>query len=331
MVLAVPKVTILITTFKDPPLLVDILESLKMTDYPNFDVLVVDCLSNKVKETLESEVLRVPLHCVALRENKGAAHHLNFGMQLALKESNAKYISRIEGDAVPVSSDWLKRLVKVMEDNPDVAIAMPFDVTDGNLGYGGRLFGNCTFSKISTPPNEEFYPCIGTGGHCFIVRKTYLLELFEEGIQPYWEPFYISSEDIDFNLKAWLRSYKVVVGSTEVRHRGTTGPARTAYRVYHMYKNRLCLLLLNFGLKHIVVNVWYRVLHDIASAVLYSEPVSMLKAYLWVFAHLREIFRERALRMARWKRSSDKELKRHVLVKLPMPIRSSYERRIGDK
>jgi GT2 family glycosyltransferase len=319
-----PKVTILLTTYKDPPLLQDILESLEKTDYSNFDVLIIDCNSVKIQKILES--MNFKACYLALQEDKGAAYQLNKGMRQALGHNDTRYIIRIEGDAIPQGSGWLQELVDVMESDPDVAIAMPID-TDrkGKLGYGGRLYGNCTFSPVPHPPSRV-YPSIGTGGHCFITRRSYVEELFREGVEPYWDSFYISFEDIDFNLKAWLRGLKVVVtSSAKVLHEGTTmphdGSYRTSYRVYHMYKNRLCLLLLNFGLKHILINIWYRLLHDITSAIIYSEPILMLKGYLWVITNLRPILQQRKLRMTRWKCVSDTELKRHILVRAPMPIK----------
>jgi len=320
-----PRVAILLTTHKDPPLFKDILESLKKTEYSNFEVLVVDCTSTKVKQILESATLEVPVSYFALQKDKGAAHHLNVAMQLALQCNGVKYTVRIEGDAIPLGSRWLQKLVDVMESNPEVAIAMPWDTNkEGQLGYGGRLYGNGTFCPIDPSSFKEPVPCIGTGGHCFMTRNGYLAELFKEGVRPYWDPFYVSSEDIDFGLKAWLRSYKVVtVGSARVLHEGTTGPQRAPYRVYHMYKNRLCLLSLNFGIRNILVNIWFRLLQDLISVLFHSEPILMFKAYLWVISHLGGILQQRALRMSRWKRVSDKELERHVLVRLPMPVRKA--------
>jgi GT2 family glycosyltransferase len=321
-----PRVVILFTTYKDPPLLHSILESIKQTEYSNFELLLVDCNSSKVHQSLEAAELSVHAHYVALEKDEGAAYQLNKGMWLAMNKET-KYIVRLEGDAIPQNREWLKELVNTMENDETIAIAMPFDVArNGNIGYGGKLYGNCTYYIIREKPTSKIFPCIGTGGHCFITRKSYVEELFKEGIEPYWVPFYISSEDLDFNLKAWLRSYRVVtVDSVKVLHEGTSMPKsqsyRAPYRVYHMYKNRVCLLLLNFGYKHILVNIWYRFLNDILSALAHSELILMLKGYLWVMIKLKGILEHRNMRMAVWKRVSDKELKNKVFVRLPMPIK----------
>lgn len=323
-----PKVVILLTTYKDPLLLNDILKSIKQTEYSNFELLVVDCCSKNVHQLIKTAKLSVPVYYVALKRDKGAAYQLNQGMWLAINR-DAKYIVRLEGDAIPQDREWLKELVNVMENDGNIAVAMPFDIDGrGRIGCGGKLYGNGTYCEINFVKTKysKVIPCIGTGGHCFITRKAYLNELFREGIKPYWEPFYISSEDIDFNLKAWLRSYKVVtVGSIKVLHEGTSMPKdqsyRAPYRVYHMYKNRVCLLLLNFGCKHIMINIWYRLLHDLASALIHAELILMLKGYMWVLINMRKIFEHRNLRMTRWKEVSDKKLKGLVLLRLPMPIR----------
>jgi GT2 family glycosyltransferase len=316
------KVVILITTYRDPPLFVDILKNLEKTAYPNMEIIVIDCLSTKIAEIIKKLKFKVPTYYFSLKEDKGAAHQLNIGLYLALQHGDAKYIGRIEDDAIPLDPDWLTKLVQTMKEDPNIAIAMPIDLArNGRLGYGGLLYGNCTFYSINQPPTKN-YPCMGTGGHCYLVRKEYIAEMFRCGVKPYCEFFNISSEDIDFNLKAWLRGYKIVcTTTTHVLHEGTTGPRRAKYRVYHMYKNRMCLLLLNFSIKHILINLWYRILHDMISALLHSEFILMLKAYFWVLSHFREILEERRLRMIYWKHIDDKELKRYVLVKFPMPVK----------
>lgn len=324
----VPKVVILLTTYKDPPLLRDILESIKRTEYSGIELLVVDCCSNKVDQLLHAAMLGIRIQYVALEKDEGAAHQLNKGMWLAIKK-DAKYIVRLEGDAIPQGREWLRELVNVMENDKTIAVAMPFDINrNGHIGCGGKLYGNGTFCAYAFLPCEtsKIIPCIGTGGHCFITRKTYIEELFREGVRPYWKPFYISSEDMDFNLKPWLRSYKVVtVGSAKVLHEGTSMPKdqsyRAPYRVYHMYKNRLCLLLLNFGYKHIAINIWYRLLQDLLSAVIHSEFISMFRGYLWVLVNLRRVIEHRNLRMSRWKIVPDQELKGAVFSRLPMPTK----------
>jgi len=321
-----PKVVILLTTYRDPPLLNEILKSIKHTKYSNFEIITIDCSSRNVRKALEDASFKVPLTYVGLERDKGAAHQLNKGFQIALRDKTAEYIVRIEGDAIPLDPDWLRILVDVMERYSQVAIAMPFDTNrKQRIECGGKLYGNCTFSPIQECP-LTICQCIGTGGHCFITRRAYVEELFQEGIKPYWTPFFISSEDIDFNLKAYLRGYKVVtVGSTRVLHEGTSMPKnrsfRAPYRVFHMYKNRLCLMFFNFSLKHIAVNIWYRILQDLGSALLYSELVLMLKGYSWVLTNLGHVIQHRNLRMVRWRRVTEKELKRDVLIRLPMPIR----------
>lgn len=321
-----PKVVILLTTYKDPPLLKDILESINQTEYSNLELLVVDCGSSKVRQSLEAPELAVRIQYIALEKDEGAADQLNKGMWLAMNK-DTDYILRLEGDAIPLDRKWLRELVNVMENDKTIAIAMPFDVDrNGKIGYGGKLYGNCTYCILTQPQISKIVPCLGTGGHCFITRKTYIEELFREGIKPYWTPFYISSEDLDFNLKAWLRSYRVVtVGSVKVLHEGTSMPKnqsyRAPYRIYHMYKNRLCLLLLNFGYKHILVNIWYRLLNDVLSASVHSELILMLKGYLWATINLKRILNHRRLRMARWKRVSDRKLNDAIFVRLPMPMK----------
>jgi len=321
-----PNVLILLTTFKNPPLFAEICSQLKKTDYPNFKIILIDYGSTLIRKMLEKQGFSGILNYIQLTKDPGAAQQLNVGLNEALRYKNIKYIVRLEGDAVPLGTQWLQVLVNFMDKNDRIAIAMPFDVgNEGKVGYGGRLYGNCTQSPI-TNSASEFVQCIGTGGHCYITRTEYIRELLRAGLTPYWSPFNISSEDLDFNLKAWLRGYGVVtVGLARVHHEGTSiakdGSYRAPYRIYNMYKNRICLLLLNFGTAHIIVNIWYRFLHDLSSAIVYSEFVPLIKGYLWVIKNLKKVILERNLRMSRWKRIRDSKLKEIVLIRLPMPIR----------
>lgn len=321
-----PRVLLMLTIFRDPPLLGEILECLKRTEYPNFEILFVDCESTKGLHLLESAKLPVPVHYFRLKEDRGAAYELNEGLRIAVNK-DVKYIVRLEGDAIPQEVEWLQKLVDVMNNYGAVAIAMPFDINrKGEIGYGGRLYGNGTYSILSGPPPSEIVYSLGTGGHCYITRKSYLRELFDSNIDPYWEPFNISSEDLDFNLKAWLRSYKVVtVGAVRVLHEGTSMPKnqtrRAPYRVYNMYKNRPCFLILNFGYQHILLNMSYRLLNDVFSAVVHSELTLMLRGYHWAIANFGIVLTERRLRMAHWKKVKDRQLRDIVLEPLPMPVK----------
>jgi len=326
-----PKVVVLVTSFEDPPVLRDTLHSLLKTDYENYEVIVVDCLSRSVRDLVE-EIKRnskVPIYYCSVSDNLGVASQLNYGLRLAVSFKNdAEYIARIEDDVILIDRLWLQKLVHVMEMHRDIQVAMPVSVTrSGKYAYcGGYLFGNGTICSFDLYVNNHHsssktYRCLCGGGHCYIVRKSYITELFASGIQPYCHFFFISSDDIDFALKVWLRGYKAVATTlTSVFHEGTTGPKRAPYRVYHMYKNRLCLLLMNFELEHILSNIWYRVLQDVASALIRSEAVLMFRAYLWVFKNFKFVLGHRRLRKLSWKRISDKELKRAVLLKIPMPI-----------
>lgn len=327
-----PKVVVLVTSFKDPPLLKDTLQSLLKTDYKNYEVVVVDCLSRSVRRLVEEirRDSRVPIYYFSVSDNLGIASQLNYGFKLAISLKNdAEYIVRIEDDVILMDRLWLQKLVHVMEMYRDVQVAMPVSVTkNGKYVYcGGYLFGNGTIGSFDLHMNNHhlssklIYALCG-GGPCYIVRKSYISELFASGIQPYCDFFFISSEDVDFALKVWLRGYKTIATTlTSVLHEGTTGPRRPPYRVYHMYKNRLCLLLMNFGLRHILSNIWYRCLQDIISALIHSEATLMLRAYIWVIKNLKLVLRHRRLRRLYWRRVSDKELKHTVLFKMPMPIR----------
>lgn len=152
-----PKVVVLLTTFKDPPLLADILKSISQTKYSNFE-LVVDCNSKKVHQLLKAAKLTIPIQYVKLERDEWAAHQLNEGMLIAMNK-DAEYIVRLEGDAIPLNRGWLRELVKVMENDKTIAIAMPFDINrKGGIGYGGRLYGNGTYCAITPPKILKKFP-----------------------------------------------------------------------------------------------------------------------------------------------------------------------------
>jgi len=302
------------------------LVALCKTDYPNYRVILfvhthkpISFYSlNELKQCTKVEVVQL-----ISKSDRGLAFYLNLALLYILKRyPNVTYIAHVEDDAVPTERSWLKVLVKTLDLIPNIAIVMPTDVSlYGEVGYGGILYRNTSFCPYLVAPRSKLFYGIGTGGHCYLARRSYIEELFKNHILPYENIFFISCEDIDFCLKAWIRGHRVACTTlAKVIHEGMTGPKRAIHRTYNAYKNHVLLLVLNFGLRTILTALPFRLLHDLLASIKYREAIPFLRAYKWVIKNLRFVLWLRKIRFQYWKRVKDKNIAFMLLYRVPIPL-----------
>lgn len=115
-----PLVTVVIPVYNGASFLEDALQSVLKSDYPNFEVLLIDDGSqDKSKELckkLEKKYSdKVRFH--AFPQNRGLGRVLNY----ALENAKGKYICRINQDD-EMTSDRITKQVRFMESHPDVTL-----------------------------------------------------------------------------------------------------------------------------------------------------------------------------------------------------------------
>jgi len=155
-----PLVSIVIPTLNSEKTIKFTLESLRILDYKNFEVIVVDGYSTDntldiVKQYVEKYGIRIVLE---KRRGRGVAY--NRGVM----ESRGKYVAFLDSDAMIATSTWIKNAVRIMENDNRVGVV---------------------FTKVFSPPDSKFiqkiidtYLCKGfTTANGAIYRKDAVLKV----------------------------------------------------------------------------------------------------------------------------------------------------------
>jgi len=266
-----PSVSVTVVNFNGKELLRRCLTSLLTTNYPNFEIIVVDNASTDgsielIKKLFGSYSF---IKVVENRDNMGHAEGCNIGARAAkgryllFLDSDTEikagdYISENNGRSY-VPENWLLELVRVMERDQSIGIAQAKVV----LAKDSRLLDytcmaldalgtwHVTYGLKADEFKHDFEVLAASSG-CCIVRR----EVFEE-VGGFDSDYFIYDDDTDFSLRTRLLGYKVVlVPSAVIVHRGGILRGIDPRTVYHSAKNRVCTMLKNYELR----NLWWRFL-----------------------------------------------------------------------
>lgn len=250
-----PSVSLVVVNFNGKELLRQCLQSLLDTDYPNFEVVVVDNASTDGSLEDAERVFGSDSRVRFVRniENMGHAEGCNIGARV----TEGRYIVFLDSDTEFRAEDWLWELVHVMEGNECVGLAQAKLVLaedEGSLDYvcvGVDALGTwaATYGLREEALKENFEILAASSG-CCIVRR----EVFEEA-GGFDSDYFIYDDDTDFSLRVRLLDYQVLlVPSAVVVHRGGVLRGLNSGTLYHSSKNRVRTALKNYELK----NVWWR-------------------------------------------------------------------------
>jgi len=242
-----PKVSIIVVNYNGLSslggLLGECLKSLLSTDYPNFEVIFVDNASldgsaDYVKQSFNDHRIRI----LRLNKNYMYAGGLNKGIEVADKTS--KYLVFMNNDVV-VCPNWLKELVKVMEQDEKIGIASPKVLNfDGSLQLEDLLIDRFLFSYAIKIPVNKVFLVSRPHGPAYVIRKSLIKGrgLFDKKLVIYREEAYVGHV-------TWMKGFKVVyVPTAVIYHRlsATINKYSLPTFRFHLYKNDLYLLL-KFG------------------------------------------------------------------------------------
>jgi hypothetical protein len=254
-----PKVYIIILNWNGKNLLKDCLSSLfKLTDYPNYKVIVVD--NGSSDGSVEFVKKKFPKTVVlALDKNYGFAKGNNEGIKKALNKK-CKYVVTLNNDT-KLTRNWLKELVRVAESDEKIGMCAPkilfmndpkrINTTGISLrrvvdaiDRGFNQFDNGKFDKLE----EIFGPCAAAA--------LYRCKMLEE-IGLFDEDYFAYQEDVDLALRARLAGWKCMyVPFSIVYHKGSATAAkflRSPIRMYVVSKNRLSTVIKNLGISTIIL------------------------------------------------------------------------------
>ncbi|KON31407.1 hypothetical protein AC478_02855 [miscellaneous Crenarchaeota group-1 archaeon SG8-32-3] len=312
-----PLISVIIVNFNGERFIEDCLASVLKTNYPNFEIVVVDNNSkDKSTKILKGFSVNPRVKIVSLNQNL----HFAGGNNVGINCSKGKYLVFLNNDTI-VSPNWLVELRRSFDLSDDIyavqcLLLKPngkgIDSIGGTIDYCGKPIPvNYLWSQNETSAREHrlFYGC----GAALAVRKTVLNDV------GFFDPD-LPTDEIDFCWRINLSGGKIIVAPRAVVYHfrsGAFGRKIDKKRVFFGDIGATSAILQNFELWNIFAALPY-VVAIFVTAVGYDLfvrrrldlTVFRLKACIHVLKNLRKIFRKRSNAQRYIRRVSDSELRK---------------------
>ena len=241
-------IAIIVLNYNKKPDLMEALESIYESDYPNFKVVVVD--NDSTDGSADAVADQFPqAHLIRNPENSGVSKGRNTGWRYADENYEFDYVIFLDDDTV-VTKDFLSKLVEAYRKHPEAGVlaGKAFTSFEKNqlmsVGIRANFYTGLVYDlgvgETDDGQYEEARELDAAGGFAFMVRADLFRELnaFDERFSPYgWE-------DVDFSLRAREKGYTVrYVPDARLCHKGTkAGRKPKAGYERNKIKNYLYLL-----------------------------------------------------------------------------------------
>lgn len=257
----IPFVSVLIVNYNGKEFITECLDSVLQTDYPKFEIVLVDngstdksCeyISNKYKQELKSKKIRL------IKSDKNL--YFTGGSNLAAKQAKGEWLIFLNNDTV-VEGSWIKELVNAAN-NPKYLIQPKIlfyakkntiDNVGGRYIFPGFGFGIGRGEK-DKGQYDQTRVIDFANGTCFMIDIDFFWQLggFDENYQFFYE-------DVDLNLRAKKSGGKAFCcGKSVIYHRVSQTFKKFISEeemIFYARKNRLRTVIKNFN----GFNKWTRV------------------------------------------------------------------------
>ena len=241
-------IAVIVLNYNKKPDLMEALESIFDSDYPNFNVVVVD--NDSTDGSADAVAENFPqAHLIRNPENTGVSKGRNTGWRYADENYEFEYVIFLDDDTV-VTKDFLSKLVAAYREHPEAGVLAGKAFTNianrqlMSVGISANFYTGLVYDLGVGELDEGQYDVPrevdAAGGFAFMVRADLFRKLnaFDERYSPYgWE-------DVDFSLRARKEGYTVrYVPDARLCHKGTkAGRKPKAGYERHKIKNYLYLL-----------------------------------------------------------------------------------------
>jgi GT2 family glycosyltransferase len=309
-----PAVSIIVLSWNSKALLQTCLTSLKQkTSYGNYQVIVVD--NGSVDDSVEWLKKNYPwVDIVALDKNYGFSIGNNRGIAYALKKNNPEYVLLLNNDTEIIQSDWLSKMVVVIESQKKIGIVgCQLIYADGRIQYIGTKLdakGLSWFKPQNYPKLPQIYKVDCVLGACFLIKRGVIDSI--GGLDVGFSPF--GHEESDFCVRTQRVGYQIYMLSTvRVIHQNRASMTVVNRQFIQTIERRnvIRFMLLNFPVSWIIKRLPKEsLIHPFITKGQGTLPVKLrdskdmllqvktnLNGWAYNFRNLREILQKRQNRL----------------------------------
>jgi hypothetical protein len=311
-----PLVSIVIVTCNHRNFLEPCLRSVLNSDYPNYEVIVVDNGSNDGSVEVVERMAEGQCKLKLIKNIINLGH--SQGVNIAVEKAQGDYIAKLDDDTI-VDPKWLQELMKVLMGDPTLGVAQ-----SGSYYYEGAelrpqpayaavldYLGQIHFRHIEST-QEVFHPTM----YACAMKKSLFRQV--AGLYPEYIIYY---DEVDLGWKLRLLGYKcVAVPSSAVRHKGPPKGVNPVFQ-FHYIKNHLSTMIINYEIKNLVSYlpciIELMIVEGLYGLAKRRDPKTIfyvIKALLWNLASFRLTYSRRKFVNQRLRVLPDKYL-RNSMVK----------------
>lgn len=264
-----PSVSILVLNWNGKEVLKKCLSSLlKLTNYKNFKIIVVDNASADGSVEMVKKEFGKKVDLIINKQNLGFVKGNNIGIKYVIKKYKPDYVLLLNNDTEIVDKDWLKKLVVTAEAEKKIGIIGPRLIfPNGRNQWCARKRERNIFRLIIQTLTASGNPGIGEknvgwigeantiSGACMMIRSEMIktLGLLDEELQPFF------GEDVEYCFRAHRNGWKVYYrGDIEVIHKQSYTFQKLGIRrekFYYSLRNGLKICKKYFGTKGLIVGL----------------------------------------------------------------------------
>jgi len=243
-----PLVSVIIVNLNGKKWLERCIPSVLKSDYPQFEVIVVDNGSKDDSiEFLEKNFSEVRI--IKLKKNMGWSYANNEGIRI----SKGDIVVCLSND-MEVDPQWLKEIVKFMNSNPKVGIIQCNSLSmwdrkslDSSMNYLDK-FGYSYGYIPQNKPCEVFF----AEGMAFAVKKEVVINV---GMLD--ESYFMEYDDMDFSWRVRLAGYKIYFLPSAIVYHARGGTVGSTYfqrikNVKWYTRNHLITIIKNYETKNLI-------------------------------------------------------------------------------
>lgn len=314
------KFSIIIANFNGEKYLPDCLSSLFKTDYPSYEVIIIeDGSSDKSLEIIESYKKKFDLILLKNDKNLGLVKSRN----KAAKKASGEIIVFLDNDT-EVNKNWLNGLSEIFSSDNKIGAAQckifDFNKQDRIQQIGMKLvpytgFG-VTLGRGEKDKGQFEDPIeIISLGAALAVRKEVLNVVggFDKNLFHY-------TDDLDFSWRIWIAGYKIVLAPNAkiYHHIKIHNPNYKLY--FHLSKNSIRMILKNYENSNILKYMPFALIFNVMGGLLVlfkkgsiSALIGIIMGFAWSILFLPETLKERS-RVQSSRRVEDKDLFDKIMI-----------------
>jgi len=316
-----PKVSIIIVHKDGEEILNNCINSLKKTNYPNFEIVV---LLNSTKDNSKEILKKHKIKFYESRKNLGFAGGNNY----LINKTKSKYLALINNDT-EVEKNWLKELVDFAEKNNADALQpkikslnkkSSFEYAGAAGGfidkYGYPFCRGRIFNTVEKDAGQYNSPMriFWASGACILIKREILKKtgLFDED-------FFMYSEELDLCWRINLAGGKIFnAPKSVIYHLGSYSIKREKVNFNKellIHRNAFITFLKNYSKKSIIKMIVPRLFLEIIGGIAFPKRLKpILSSFWWIIKNRNQISKKN-LEIQKMRVLTDDEISKLMLKK----------------